>query len=143
MLNTAKLYSQIPVWLILTVTRGQRVTGKWELVQSFFYKMAWSNPKVCDGSLCKGVDCKEVLWVWRALIIWAFALLVGRIYQTKNVWTDLNGLLFFSPLKLCVGKGRGVVLFFGVWLGGGGVFVFFTLSILQICCMFICECEFY
>ena len=61
MLNTAKLCFLFVVWMILMFIQGHRVTGKLELVQSFCCKVAWSSLHVCDGWLCKGDDCEEVL----------------------------------------------------------------------------------
>ena len=61
MLNTAKLYSLIPVWMTLMFALDHRVTGKFKLVQSFHCKVAWRNSNVLDGWLGKGDDCEEVL----------------------------------------------------------------------------------
>ena len=48
--------NMIPVWLTLIFTRGHRVRGKLELMQSWFCKPAWSNSNVHDGWLYKGDD---------------------------------------------------------------------------------------
>ena len=61
MINTNKLYSMIPVWMMLMFTQGHRDTGKLEPVQSFCYKVAWSKSNVRDGWLRKGHDYEEVL----------------------------------------------------------------------------------
>ena len=49
--------------MTLMFTQGHRITEKVELVQSFFYKVAWTNWNVLDGWLCKedDCDCEEVL----------------------------------------------------------------------------------
>ena len=60
MLDMAVLYNSIPVLLTLMFTQSYSVMGKLELVQSFCYKVEWSNSNVYDGLLCKGDDCAEV-----------------------------------------------------------------------------------
>ena len=82
MLNTIKLYGLIPVWLTFMFTQGHRVTRRLELVQSIRCKAVWSNWNICNGWLCKGDDCKEVLkysryvpfehllFLFRFVIIW-------------------------------------------------------------------------
>ena len=57
MLNIAKLYSLIHVWMTLMFIHGHRASEKVELVQSLCYKVAWSNWNVHDGWLCKEDDC--------------------------------------------------------------------------------------
>ena len=52
MLDTANLYSVIPVW----ITQGHNGMGKLEPVQSFCCKVAWSSPNVRDGWLCTRYD---------------------------------------------------------------------------------------
>ena len=60
-LNTTKVYSLSPVWMMFVFTLHDRVMGKLELVQSFCCKVAWSNSDVYDGWLCKGDDCEQIL----------------------------------------------------------------------------------
>ena len=74
MLDITKLYSLISVWMTLMFTDGDRVMGKLKLLQSFYWKVAWSNSNVNDGWLCKGDDYGEV-YVWQIWVVWAFALL--------------------------------------------------------------------
>ena len=52
MLNITIFYSLIPVWMTLMFARGYRITGKLELVQSFFCKVAW--------------DIMMGKWLWRS-----------------------------------------------------------------------------
>ena len=61
LLNTAKVYSLISVWMTLMFTQGHWATGKLELVQAFCCKVAWSSSNVGDGWLCKGNGSEEVL----------------------------------------------------------------------------------
>ena len=63
MLFATELHSLIPVWITLIVTQGHRVMGKLEFKHSFLSKIAWSNWNVGDGSLCKGDNCEEVLYL--------------------------------------------------------------------------------
>ena len=49
MQDMTKFYSLIPVWMILMFTQGHRDMGKLEPVQSFCWKVAWSNSNVHDG----------------------------------------------------------------------------------------------
>ena len=84
MQNTTNLCSLIPLSMTLMFTQGHGFTGKLELVQSFCCKVVWSNSNVCDGWLCKGNYCDEVLWVWRIWIVWAFTLLVIIIIMNTD-----------------------------------------------------------
>ena len=59
-LYSTKLYNLFTVWITLMFTQGPRVTGKLEVVQLFYCKVAWSSSNVHDSWLCKGDDC-EVL----------------------------------------------------------------------------------
>ena len=54
-------YNQYSVWMTFVFTQGHRVPEMLELVQSFCCKVAWSNPNVRIGWLCRWVDCKEIL----------------------------------------------------------------------------------
>ena len=56
-----QLYSLIPVWMTLFFIQGQRVSRKLQLVQSFCSKLAGSSSSFCNGWLCNGDDCKEVI----------------------------------------------------------------------------------
>ena len=47
--------------MTLTFTQGHWVMGKLDHLQSFYWKVSWSNPNVQDGWSCKGDDQKEVL----------------------------------------------------------------------------------
>ena len=75
-LDMTKLFSFIPVWVTLAFTQAWRVTGKIQLVLSFWCKVAWSNTNFCDAWLCKSDDGKEAMHVWRIWTIWAFDFLV-------------------------------------------------------------------
>ena len=90
MLNMTKLYSLMPEWLTLMFTQGHRVTGNVERVLSFCCKVAWSNPNVCDGWLCKSYDCEEVLQVWRIWIVWAFAPLIPLLFLLHWMITNIR-----------------------------------------------------
>ena len=95
MLHTTKLYCLIPVWMTLMFSQGHRIIGKLELVQSFCYKVAWSNWNVCDGWLCKEDECEEILLVWQIWIIWKYALLFidlsmpEYVYNYCMMWQDV------------------------------------------------------
>ena len=87
-LNMTKLCILIPVWMTLIYTQGHRVTGKLELVQSFCYKVAWNNPNIRDGWLCKENGREEVLLVWRygscehfLFLFWIFHNTSGALFQ--------------------------------------------------------------
>ena len=61
-LDTAKLYSLLPVWMILMFSQSYRVAGKLELVLSFCWKVVWSSSNIREGWLCMGDDCEGVVY---------------------------------------------------------------------------------
>ena len=61
-LEKTRLYSLIPAWMTLCFTKGHRVTGKLQSMQSFCCQVAWSDSNVHDDWLCKEYDCEEVLY---------------------------------------------------------------------------------
>ena len=46
-------------------TQGHRVTGRLEIVESFFFKVAWRNPNFCAGGVYRVDDFTEHLQIWR------------------------------------------------------------------------------
>ena len=59
MLNMTTLYSPIPVWMTLMLTRGHRVTGKQELVQSFCFKVARRNSIIVMADYVREMTVKK------------------------------------------------------------------------------------
>ena len=73
-LYTTKLYSKIPVWMILMFTQGYRVTGKLELVRSFCCEVAWSNSNVPDGcghSVVKLHEATQMFLMVAVILLWS------------------------------------------------------------------------
>ena len=96
MVDTTKLYSLIPAWNDLDVHSRAQCQGKLELVQSFWWKVAWSNWNVDYGwfffffffFFYKGEDWRTPVWqIW---IVWALALFVPTEIS-EGIWT-LDGV---------------------------------------------------
>ena len=72
MLDIVKLFSNIPVWMTLTVTEDHRVTGKLELVPSVCCKMAWSNRNISSVWLHQADDFRKDMYLSQIWIVWVF-----------------------------------------------------------------------